>query len=56
MLALIGVRPYTISVTVLRANRRDFATSIQFADPRVEMTDCGPHALLFLGVQIRRVL
>jgi hypothetical protein len=29
MLALIGVRPYTMSVTVLRANRKDFATSIQ---------------------------
>ena len=29
MLALTGVRPYTMSVTVLRANRRDLATSIQ---------------------------
>jgi hypothetical protein len=29
MLALTGVRPYVMSVTVLRANRKDFATSIQ---------------------------
>ena len=39
MLALTGVRPYTMSVTVLRANRSDFATSINPQSMEI-LTDC----------------